>query len=165
MKSQLFITQSFGWQIKRRNMVSKILWVAYVVYNVRNIIISEKFTFSEKMFLCVKQSVDSSGKSIDGIRLLLLLLDLTLLNIEASGMCLVNKMTWYLSTIVTLANKDFNLALTQAAGEVTQKVKKGNKFTDGLDLSMTTDWSSKLRPSSKIYICPEQYAEVCANSW
>ena len=42
-----------------------------------------------------------------------------------------------------------NLALTQAVGEVTRKVKKGNKFTDGLDLSLTTDWGSELRPSMK----------------
>lgn len=42
-----------------------------------------------------------------------------------------------------------NLALTQAVGEVTRKVKKGNKFTDGLDLSMTTDWASELRPSMR----------------
>jgi inositol polyphosphate-4-phosphatase len=27
--------------------------------------------------------------------------------------------------------------------------KKGNKFTDGLDLSQTTDWASELRPSMK----------------
>ncbi|XP_055618165.1 type II inositol 3,4-bisphosphate 4-phosphatase isoform X3 [Toxorhynchites rutilus septentrionalis] len=48
-----------------------------------------------------------------------------------------------------LCSKDLNLALTQAVGEVTRKVKKGNKFTDGLDLSMTTDWASELRPSMK----------------
>lgn len=35
------------------------------------------------------------------------------------------------------------VALNQAMGEVTrQVVTKGNKFTDGLDLSMTTDWTS-----------------------
>lgn len=45
--------------------------------------------------------------------------------------------------------KDLNLALTQAVGEVTRKVKKGNKFTDGLDLSLTTDWASELRPSMR----------------
>lgn len=49
----------------------------------------------------------------------------------------------------TLNSKDLNLALTQAVGEVTNKVKKGNKFTDGLDLSMTTDWASELRPSMR----------------
>lgn len=49
----------------------------------------------------------------------------------------------------TLNSKDLNLALTQAVGEVTRKVKKGNKFTDGLDLSMTTDWASELRPSMR----------------
>jgi inositol polyphosphate-4-phosphatase len=48
-----------------------------------------------------------------------------------------------------LSSKDLNLALTQAVGEVTRKVKKGNKFTDGLDLSATTDWASELRPSMK----------------
>ncbi|XP_053698380.1 inositol polyphosphate-4-phosphatase type I A isoform X2 [Sabethes cyaneus] len=48
-----------------------------------------------------------------------------------------------------LCSKDLNLALTQAVGEVTRKVKKGNKFTDGLDLSLTTDWASELRPSMK----------------
>lgn len=42
------------------------------------------------------------------------------------------------------------VALNQAMGEVTrQVVKKGNKFTDGLDLSMTTDWTSELRPSMR----------------
>lgn len=46
-------------------------------------------------------------------------------------------------------SKDLNLALTQAVGEVTNKVKRGNKFTDGLDLSMTTDWASELRPSMR----------------
>lgn len=48
-----------------------------------------------------------------------------------------------------LSSKDLNLALTQAVGEVTRKVKKGNKFTDGLDLSLTTDWASELRPSMR----------------
>ena len=48
-----------------------------------------------------------------------------------------------------MCSKDLNLALTQAVGEVTRKVKKGNKFTDGLDLSSTTDWASELRPSMK----------------
>jgi inositol polyphosphate-4-phosphatase len=49
-----------------------------------------------------------------------------------------------------LTCKDLNLALTQAVGEVARKVqKKGNKFTDGLDLSLTTDWASELRPSMK----------------
>lgn len=49
----------------------------------------------------------------------------------------------------SLNSKDLNLALAQAVGEVTTKVKKGNKFTDGLDLSMTTDWASELRPSMR----------------
>lgn len=48
-----------------------------------------------------------------------------------------------------MSSKDLNLALTQAVGEVTRKVKIGNKFTDGLDLSLTTDWASELRPSMK----------------
>lgn len=48
----------------------------------------------------------------------------------------------------SLNGKDLNLALTEAVGEVTRKVK-GNKFTDGLDLSLTTDWASELRPSMK----------------
>ncbi|XP_040173321.1 inositol polyphosphate-4-phosphatase type I A isoform X2 [Anopheles arabiensis] len=46
-------------------------------------------------------------------------------------------------------SKELNLALTQAVGEVARKVKKGNKFTDGLDLSATTDWALELRPSMK----------------
>jgi inositol polyphosphate-4-phosphatase len=49
----------------------------------------------------------------------------------------------------SMPSKDLNLALTEAVGEVTRKVKKGNKFTDGLDLSLTTDWASELRPSMK----------------
>lgn len=40
--------------------------------------------------------------------------------------------------------KDLNLALSH-----TVTVKKGNKFTDGLDLSLTTDWASELRPSMR----------------
>uniref|UniRef100_A0A1B0CWN1 PH domain-containing protein n=1 Tax=Lutzomyia longipalpis TaxID=7200 RepID=A0A1B0CWN1_LUTLO len=54
-----------------------------------------------------------------------------------------------LNKSANLCGKDLNLALTQAIGEVTRKVKKGNKFTDGLDLSMTTDWTSELRPSMR----------------
>lgn len=53
------------------------------------------------------------------------------------------------SSKLNMSSKDLNLALTQAVGEVTRKVKKGNKFTDGLDLSLTTDWASELRPSMK----------------
>uniref|UniRef100_A0A182K713 phosphatidylinositol-3,4-bisphosphate 4-phosphatase n=1 Tax=Anopheles christyi TaxID=43041 RepID=A0A182K713_9DIPT len=54
------------------------------------------------------------------------------------------------STVPSLStSKDLNLALTQAVGEVARKVKKGNKFTDGLDLSSTTDWALELRPSMK----------------
>lgn len=44
---------------------------------------------------------------------------------------------------------NLNLALSEAVGEVARKVKKGNKFTDGLDLSMTNDWASELRPSMR----------------
>jgi inositol polyphosphate-4-phosphatase len=54
------------------------------------------------------------------------------------------------SSSSSMPSKDLNLALTEAVGEVTRKVKKkGNKFTDGLDLSQTTDWASELRPSMK----------------
>ena len=55
----------------------------------------------------------------------------------------------YGSKASSMNSKDLNLALTQAIGEVARKVKKGNKFTDGLDLSLTTDWASELRPSMK----------------
>uniref|UniRef100_A0A1I8PZI0 phosphatidylinositol-3,4-bisphosphate 4-phosphatase n=2 Tax=Stomoxys calcitrans TaxID=35570 RepID=A0A1I8PZI0_STOCA len=41
-----------------------------------------------------------------------------------------------------------NLDLTQPALE-NVAAKKGNKFTDGLDLSLTTDWASELRPSMR----------------
>lgn len=49
------------------------------------------------------------------------------------------------------ASKELNLALNQVVDEVTRKVikGKGNKFTDGLDLSLTTDWASELRPSMR----------------
>lgn len=33
--------------------------------------------------------------------------------------------------------------------ELNLAIKKGNKFTDGLDLSLTTDWASELRPSMR----------------
>lgn len=47
-------------------------------------------------------------------------------------------------------DKELNLALNQVVDEVTRKaIKKGNKFTDGLDLSLTTDWASELRPSMR----------------
>lgn len=51
----------------------------------------------------------------------------------------------------TVAGKELNLALNQVVDEVTRKVikGKGNKFTDGLDLSLTTDWASELRPSMR----------------
>lgn len=47
--------------------------------------------------------------------------------------------------------KELNLALSQVVDGVTRKVTKakGNKFTDGLDLSLTTDWASELRPSMR----------------
>ncbi|XP_031628041.1 inositol polyphosphate-4-phosphatase type I A isoform X2 [Contarinia nasturtii] len=48
-------------------------------------------------------------------------------------------------------NKELNLALNHVVDGVTRKVSKakGNKFTDGLDLSLTTDWASELRPSMR----------------
>lgn len=47
-------------------------------------------------------------------------------------------------------DKELNLALNQVVDEVTRKaIKKCNKFTDGLDLSLTTDWASELRPSMR----------------
>lgn len=47
-------------------------------------------------------------------------------------------------------DKELNLPLNQVVDEVTRKaIKKGNKFTDGLDLSLTTDWASELRPSMR----------------
>lgn len=48
-----------------------------------------------------------------------------------------------------ISSKDLNLALTEAVGEVARRVKIGNKFTDGLDLSLTMDWASELRPSMR----------------
>lgn len=60
-----------------------------------------------------------------------------------------NKDSTHVNRTNCLPSKDLNLALTKAVGEVTMKVKKGNKFTDGLDLSLTTDWASELRPSMK----------------
>lgn len=42
--------------------------------------------------------------------------------------------------------KELNLPLAHTTAAV---VKKGNKFTDGLDLSLTTDWASELRPSMR----------------
>uniref|UniRef100_A0A1A9W218 phosphatidylinositol-3,4-bisphosphate 4-phosphatase n=1 Tax=Glossina brevipalpis TaxID=37001 RepID=A0A1A9W218_9MUSC len=45
-----------------------------------------------------------------------------------------------------------NLDLTQTVmGTENQRLsnEKGNKFTDGLDLSLTTDWASELRPSMR----------------
>lgn len=52
----------------------------------------------------------------------------------------------------TAVNKELNLALSPLVDGVTRKVvvkSKGNKFTDGLDLSLTTDWASELRPSMR----------------
>lgn len=49
-------------------------------------------------------------------------------------------------------NKELNLALSPVVDGVARKVVKGkgiNKFTDGLDLSLTTDWASELRPSMR----------------
>ncbi|XP_022209306.2 inositol polyphosphate-4-phosphatase type I A isoform X2 [Drosophila obscura] len=39
--------------------------------------------------------------------------------------------------------------LATAAASGSAAVKKGNKFTDGLDLSLTTDWAAELRPSMR----------------
>lgn len=52
----------------------------------------------------------------------------------------------------TIMSKELNLALNQAVdGVVTRKAVKGkgNKFTDGLDLALTTDWAAELRPSMR----------------
>lgn len=51
----------------------------------------------------------------------------------------------------SVVSKELNLALNQVVDGVTRKVSKakGNKFTDGLDLSLTTDWASELRPSMR----------------
>lgn len=54
-----------------------------------------------------------------------------------------------LKPISSASSKDLNLALSEAVGEVTRRVKIGNKFTDGLDLSLTMDWASELRPSMR----------------
>lgn len=54
------------------------------------------------------------------------------------------------STIETSNGKELNLALNPVVDDITrQSIKKGNKFTDGLDLSLTTDWASELRPSMR----------------
>lgn len=47
--------------------------------------------------------------------------------------------------------KDLNLAISSVVDDLARKsIKtKGNKFTDGLDLSLTTDWASELRPSMR----------------
>lgn len=51
----------------------------------------------------------------------------------------------------SVVSKELSLALNQVVDGVTRKVSKakGNKFTDGLDLSLTTDWASELRPSMR----------------
>lgn len=51
----------------------------------------------------------------------------------------------------SVVSKELNLVLNQVVDGVTRKVSKakGNKFTDGLDLSLTTDWASELRPSMR----------------
>jgi hypothetical protein len=53
--------------------------------------------------------------------------------------------------VANLNSKDLNLALTFALEEVASQVKKkGNKFTEGLDLSnFDDDWGLELRPSMK----------------
>uniref|UniRef100_A0A6M2DE89 phosphatidylinositol-3,4-bisphosphate 4-phosphatase n=1 Tax=Xenopsylla cheopis TaxID=163159 RepID=A0A6M2DE89_XENCH len=91
--------------------------------------------------------------------------DLTQLNIEASIMCLVSKVkflcgrcgspairlkTQRQSTRMRLANskndKDSN-GLTETT--TPKPAIRGNKFTDGLDLSTTNDWVGELRPSMR----------------
>lgn len=63
--------------------------------------------------------------------------------------CDANKNAISIGMDVTV-DKELNLALNQVVDEVTRKaIKKGNKFTDGLDLSLTTDWASELRPSMR----------------
>lgn len=42
-----------------------------------------------------------------------------------------------------------DLATPATAATAAAAVKKGNKFTDGLDLSLTTDWVAELRPSMR----------------
>jgi hypothetical protein len=61
------------------------------------------------------------------------------------------------SKSLILNSKDLNLALSTDA--LTRKVKKGNKFTDGLELSTTSDWMNEIRPG--------KYAQrrcLCVNS-
>lgn len=54
------------------------------------------------------------------------------------------------ATIETSNGKELNLALNPVVDDIArQSIKKGNKFTDGLDLSSTTDWASELRPSMR----------------
>lgn len=47
--------------------------------------------------------------------------------------------------------KELSLAIVSVVEDLSRKsIKgKGNKFTDGLDLSLTTDWASELRPSMR----------------
>ncbi|KAH8303486.1 hypothetical protein KR059_012363 [Drosophila kikkawai] len=103
-------------------------------------------------------------------------LDLTQLNIEASVMCLVSKLKFFCghcdSPAIRLRQpkapakrrEGFTVAPQQQAPDVIVAPppklepeedampaikKKGNKFTDGLDLSLTTDWEAELRPSMR----------------
>lgn len=48
-------------------------------------------------------------------------------------------------------NRTLNNVASTAENTLTppSRMKRGNKFTDGLDLSLTTDWASELRPSMK----------------
>lgn len=48
-----------------------------------------------------------------------------------------------------ILNPQPQLQLELATTTATVPVKKGNKFTDGLDLSLTTDWVAELRPSMR----------------
>lgn len=51
----------------------------------------------------------------------------------------------------TIVNKDLSLTLNPVVDGVARKAikGKGNKFTDGLDLALTTDWAAELRPSMR----------------
>ncbi|XP_017853022.1 inositol polyphosphate-4-phosphatase type I A isoform X1 [Drosophila busckii] len=106
-------------------------------------------------------------------------LDLTQLNIEASVMCLESKLKFFCGRCDSpairlrqpkLPQKREGFAVTpqqapdvisppaqsppqaqppQLKLELATAPKKVNKFTDGLDLSLTTDWTAELRPSMR----------------
>ncbi|EDV99536.1 GH12405, partial [Drosophila grimshawi] len=54
-----------------------------------------------------------------------------------------------LSAGQTTQQRKLDLAMPAAASAAAPAPKKGNKFTDGLDLSLTTDWVGELRPSMR----------------